>query len=93
MEEIASALISLQELDQILTKQKIRFVKISKIIEQGGGLVKLKSNYDKIKRDNLQSQLNVSKIDSANKIILFGRSAFMSKTACKSGVLILFLFA
>ena len=64
MEEIASALISLQELDQILTKQKIRFVKISKVIELGGGLVKLKSNYDKMKRDNLQSQLNVSKIDS-----------------------------
>ena len=64
MDEIASALISLQELDQILTKQKIRFVKISKVIELGGGLVKLKSNYDKMKRDNLQSQLNVSKIDS-----------------------------
>ena len=64
MDEIASALISLQELDQILSKQKIRFVKISRVIEQDGGLVKLQSDYDKIKRDNLQFQLNVSKIDS-----------------------------
>ena len=64
MDEIASALISLQELDKILTKQKIRFVRISKIIDHGGGLVKLKSDYDIVKRDNLQSQLNVSKIDS-----------------------------
>tara|TARA_B100001123_G_C15247967_1_gene1001667 strand:+ start:61 stop:762 length:702 start_codon:yes stop_codon:yes gene_type:complete len=64
LDEIASALISLQELDQILSKQKIRFVKISRVIEQDGGLVKLQSDYDKIKRDNLQFQLNVSKIDS-----------------------------
>ena len=38
-------------------------------------------------------QNNVNLIDSANKIILFGRSELISKTAFNSGVLILFLFA
>ncbi|MBI21059.1 MAG: hypothetical protein CL780_02275 [Chloroflexi bacterium] len=64
MDEIAIALIGLQDLDMILSKKKNQYLKISRTLDLGGGVSKLKNDVDKLKRETLKSQLEVSKMES-----------------------------
>lgn len=64
MDEIATALMGLQDLDMILSKKKNQYLKISRTLDLGGGVSKLKNDVDKLKRETLKSQLEVSKMES-----------------------------
>ena len=64
MDEIATALMGLQDLDLILSRKKNQYLKISRTLDLGGGVSKLKNDVDKLKRETLKSQLEVSKMES-----------------------------
>jgi len=64
LDDIARTLMSLQDLDQVLARQKHQYISISKELDLQGGISIIKEKVEKARMMELESKVEIAKIES-----------------------------